>query len=276
MRLNPFRGCVKLLPLFFMSLLVKTACAQDISQTYTFGIVPQQSASKTARHWVPVLNHVSKISGHKLVFRTTRSIPAFEEELKVARYDLAYMNPYHYTLYHQQSNYDAIARASNRRIRGIIVVHKDSAYKSIEDLDGQIMAFPSPNAFAASMLIRSELMSRGIEVTPRYVASHDSVYRNVNQKRFVAGGGVIRTLKNMEPSIQNNLRILYQTSDYTPHAIAAHRRIPEENIRKIQKAFISLNKTSEGQQLLRNMGIDSLEIAIDSDWDDIRKLDMDF
>ncbi len=275
MRFSRPRGLSYPFLVVFISLLMKPACAQDSAQSYTFGIVPQQSASKTARHWVPILNHVSKISGHKLVFKTARNIPAFEQQLDSARYDFAYMNPYHYIYYHPRANYNAISMASNKRLRGIIVVRKDSPYQSLESLHQQELAFPSPNAFAATMLIRSELKSRGIHITPRYVASHDSVYRNVNQKRFVAGGGVMRTLQNMEAAIKDNLHVLYQTEDYTSHAIAAHQRVPEAHVRQIQKALVTLGKTSEGKQLLNNMRIEALEAATDANWNDIRTLNLD-
>ncbi len=242
---------------------------------YSFGIVPQQSASKLASHWVPILSYISKTSGVKLVFKTTRDIPAFEQQLSGGHYDFAYMNPYHYTVFHDQTDYEAILKARDKHIRGIIVVRKDSPYKTLEDLDGASLAFPSPYAFAASMLTRAELNRRNIHYYPFYVSSHDSVYRNVEQQRFPAGGGVIRTLNTMDPEVSDKLRILWTSREFTPHAIAVHNKVPEEHRIAIQKAFIEMENNTEGKALLSQLSIKGLASAIDSDWNDIRKLRLD-
>ena len=40
--------------------------------------------------------------------------------------------------------YQAVARARDKRIRGIIVVPKDSPIESLAELDGKELAFPAP------------------------------------------------------------------------------------------------------------------------------------
>lgn len=252
--------------------LLSFSCRAEI--TYTFGIVPQQSASKLAKNWVPVLNYVSKMSGYRLVFKTAKNIPTFEKQLSTGAYDFAYMNPYHYTVFHESAGYNAILKAGNKRIQGIIVVRKDSPYQALEDLAGLHIAFPSPNAFAASMLTQAELLKRNIEYIPRYVSSHDSVYRNIQLKRFHAGGGVMRTLQALETDIAEQLRILWKTPDYTPHAIAAHKRIPDEHRQQIQQAFINMSSTEKGKQLLSRINFEGLITALNEDWNDIRSLNL--
>ncbi len=257
------------LSLALIAFLLSFTCS---AETYDFGIVPQQSASKTARHWVPILKFISERSGHKLVFKTAKNIPTFEHNLSDERYDFAYMNPLHYVIYQKQSGYQAILKDPGKQIRGIIVVHHNSPLKTLNELQGTNLAFPSPNAFAASILTQAELRSLSIDFTPSYVASHDSVYRNVHQQRFVAGGGVIRTLNNMPEPVREELRVLWTSRPYTPHAIAAHQRIPAQHREAIQQAFIDLKASAEGQQLLKRIGFTSLDAANDSDWNDVRQL----
>ena len=242
------------------------------AQSYSFGIVPQQSASKLASHWVPILSSISKETGHKIIFKTTKNIPEFEKKLAAGVYDFAYMNPYHYTTYHESSNYNAIAKARNKLIRGIIVIKKDSELNKLEDLRNKEIAFPSPGAFAASILTQSEFNKRNISITPKYVSSHDSVYRNVAQGRLTAGGGVMRTLKNTEDDIREKLDILWISDGYTPHAIAAHERIPEDHIQSIQEALASFATKHSNTKLLSRIKLIGFEKANDSNWDDVRGL----
>jgi phosphonate transport system substrate-binding protein len=262
----------KYITLISLFLSLFTSSISYASQSYSFGIVPQQSASKMAKLWVPILNYVSKVSGHKLVFKTAKNIPKFEEQLSAGNYDFSYMNPYHYTVFHKKSDYQAISKAKDKRIKGIIVVKKDSSYKTLEDFDKQTLAFPSPAAFAASILPRAEFQQKGIQVDTKYVSSHDSVYRNVAQGRYVAGGGVIRTFKNTEADIREKLKVLWTTEGFTPHAIAAHSKIPEAHRLEIQQAFAQMADTSKGKELLGNIKIKGFENANNADWDDVRAL----
>lgn len=252
-----------------MVFLIKTSYSKD---SYTFGIVPQQAASKLAQTWGPVLSYLKKKSGLKLRFTTAKNIPVFEENLAKGIYDFAYMNPHHYVVFHKHLGYEAFAKARDKKIHGIIVVHKDSPVKSIDELDNKVLAFPSPMAFAASLIPRSDLEKLKIHITPRYVLSHDSVYRNVAEKNFIAGGGVIRTLKASAKEVRENLRILYKTKGYTPHAFAAHPSVPGEVKTRILRAMSGMEKTQEGKRLLKILKIKGITSAKDRDWDDVRKI----
>ncbi|MEM7212593.1 MAG: PhnD/SsuA/transferrin family substrate-binding protein, partial [Pseudomonadota bacterium] len=164
------------------------------ARTLTFGIVPQQSASRLARMWAPLLDRLGADLGIKIRFKTTKDIPTFEACLASGAYDVAYMNPVHYTIFSEAVGYRALAHQSEKRLRGLIVVRKDSPIQTLEDLQGATVAFPSPGAFGASVVPRAEIRGRGIDFEPQYVKSHDSVYRAVIAGLTPAGGGVLRTL----------------------------------------------------------------------------------
>ncbi len=240
--------------------------------TLSFGIVPQQSASKLARLWTPILNYLGEQTGYRLRFRTAQNIPAFEQRLAAGEYDLSYMNPYHYTTFHRAPGYEAMARARDKRIKGIIVVRKDNPVKDLRELAGQTLAFPAPAAFAASVLPRAYLRTEGISITPKYVSSHDSVYRTVARGLYPAGGGVIRTFKNVDPAISEQLRILWSTRPYTPHAIAAHPRVPTNVVQQLQQAMLAMDRDPQGKKLLASIKIKGFEGGEDGDWDDVRAL----
>lgn len=240
-----------------------------------FGIVPQQSATDLARLWIPLLQEVATRSGIRLTFRTASDIPTFEERLKLGEYDLAYMNPYHYTVFSRSPGYQAFAKEKDRRLVGIVVVAKNAPLSDIRQLAGKIVAFPAPAAFAASILPRAEFSRRGIPIEPRYVISHDSVYRGVAQGVFAAGGGIKRTLEAIDPEISSQLRVLTTTPNYVPHAFAAHPRVAPETLKKIFAALSSLSNDDEGRKLLGPLSFKGIEAASDRDWDEIRRLKID-
>lgn len=252
-----------LLTLFFSS--------DSSAESLTFGIVPQQSAKKLAANWQPLLNHLSQQTGVTIKFATAKDIPTFEARLAEKQYDIAYMNPYHYTEFHELAGYEALARQKNKNLVGVIVVATNSPFMHIEELHGLTVAFPAPAAFAASILPQAELAKMGISITPQYVFSHDSVYLNVSKGFLPAGGGIIRTLNSIEPGIRDNLRILWKSKAYTPHPIATAAHLSPEIRSALLKALLALNG-SEHKPILAPLKFDGFEEARNSDWDDVREL----
>lgn len=251
-------------------LSAQTASAK--TDTLVFGVVPQQSASRLAQVWVPFLRHVSKKAGVAIAFATAKDIPTFEACLERSTYDLAYMNPYHYTEFHDAPGYVAFARQSGKQLKGLVVARKDSDVTTLHDLAGQTVAFPSPAAFGASVIPRAEMRSAGIAIQPRYVKSHDSVYRAVAAGLMPAGGGVGRTFSNIGKAIRDQLKVIYETKEYTPHAFAAHPRVPRQIVEAVRTAMTGIKQSNPA--LLKPLGMKGFEPAEDKDWNDVRSLNL--
>lgn len=265
------RKILILLTLTFLS--CSFVWAETDKVTYSFGIVPQQSAKKLAKLWTPLLKYVSEQSGVTLRFKTAKNIPEFEKRLAEGEYDFSYMNPYHFTVFNKDPGYQAVAVRKDQPIVGILVTQKDQGVQSIEELEGKNLAFPSPAAFAASILPRAMLKNKGIEFEKKYVSSHDSVYLNVAKKRFASGGGVMRTLNNTTEQVRDSLTVLWKSPGYTPHAIAAHPRIDADIMAKVQQVLVDMANSPESNKLLKKLKIkNGLIKAVNSDWDDVRSL----
>ncbi|GIU17371.1 phosphate ABC transporter substrate-binding protein [Shewanella sp. c952] len=245
------------------------------TETLVFGVVPQQAASTLAKAWGPLLKEVSQNAKIDLRFATAPDIPTFEARLAKGEYDVAYMNPYHYAQFHQSQGYQVLVKEKDKKLKGIIVVAKDTSFQNLKALAGETIAFPAPGAFAASMIPRANLKQRNIDFKPQYVGSHDSVYLAVSQGLFKAGGGVGRTFNNLPIETQSKLRILWTTPKYTPHAIAVHPRVSDSTRTILTAELMALSQSQLGQSLLNNLGFRQLDVAADSEWDDVRALKLD-
>lgn len=246
--------------------------AEAWKQTVTFGVVPQQSASRLAGMWGPLLAQLGEDLGVTVEFRTAKDIPTFEACLAAGAYDFAYMNPIHYTIFSDAAGYNAVARQSKKQLKGLLVVKRDSPLSTLDDLEGAAIAFPSAGAFGASVVPRAELKARGIQFQPGYVKSHDSVYRAVAAGLMPAGGGVLRTFNAVPPELRAQLRVIYSTNGYTPHAIAANSDVPVDMQAALQAALIDMN--ANAPDLAESVGMNGFETAFDEDWDDVRSLEL--
>lgn len=242
------------------------------ARTYSFSIVPQHKAADLAARWVPLLQHLSARTGLHLEFRTARDIPTFERQLAAGEHDFAYMNPFQYVLFQQKSGYRALARQRTHGLRGIVVVRADSPYRTLRDLEGQALAFPAPGAFAASILTRAQLRAEGIRTTPSFVVSHDSVYYGVVNRLFAGGGGAPETLDRLDPAARAQLRVLWTSTEYTPHAFAVHARVPADVAEAVRQALIETSRDPHGKQLLAATGLQDLVAVNDKEYESVRQL----
>ncbi len=246
--------------------------ATAAERNYPFGIVPQQSATRLAADWVPLMRKLSEETGKRILFTTTKDIPTFEKCLSAGAYEFAYMNPYHYVVFHEKAGYEAFAHQAGAKLKGILVARKDGKVNSLDDLSGTSIAFPSPAAFGASVLPRAELRQRGISFLPQYVKSHDSVYRSVAAGLHPAGGGVTRTFNNLPGELGGQLRVIYQTREYTPHAFAAAPSVDAAVTAAVADALVRIGASSPA--LLEPLGMKGFVKAQDAAWDDVRALNL--
>ncbi|MDH3347592.1 MAG: phosphate/phosphite/phosphonate ABC transporter substrate-binding protein [Desulfobulbaceae bacterium] len=242
--------------IFLISSSAISASKQDNNKEYTMSIVPQVPSHIIQRDWKPFLNKLTQKTGFKFNLKFYKSIPDFEQGLLKGLPDFAYINPYHQVMALKEQGYKPLIRDNSKRLVGLLVVRKDNPIKSVKELNGKELAFPSPNALAASLYMRALLTeSEKINFTAKYVKTHSNVYRNVLLKKTAAGGGVNKTLKKETKEFQDQLRILYKTPGIPPHPISAHPRVPDTVINKITAAILQLSEEKENSLLFKNIAI---------------------
>ncbi len=253
-----------------------TTAEKPTDKVYIVGIVPQFDSRQLFGVWRPILDAVEQRTGLRFKIRGAPSIPAFEKEFAEGVFDFAYMNPYHMVVAHNRQQYLPLVRDHSKPLYGILVVQKGSPITQVEELDGKTVAFPSPNALGASLLMRVELKeSHGINVKPRYVMTHSSVYLNVALGETQAGGGVQNTLHQQPQKIQDKLRILYETRRLPPHPFTAHPRVPEEIRQKVQQALLEIGQSGRAKALLAMVPMAKIGPASLDDYRPLEDLDLD-
>ncbi len=216
-------------------------------------LVPQVTAADLFAAWTPVLERVGKATGQCFEIHVATSIPSFEEALLAGEPDLAFMNPYHQVMAKRRQGYVPLVRDDRSKLSGLLVVRKESPIASVSQLAGATLAFPAPNAFAASLLIRASLARQRVTIQPRWVKTHSNVYRAVAARDVVAGGGVNNTYLREPEALRNSLRVLWETPSYASHPLSAHPRVPAAVREAVASAIIALGADPSGRPLLEKV-----------------------
>jgi ABC-type phosphate/phosphonate transport system substrate-binding protein len=240
------------------------------SGTYRFGVVPQFPQRRLYAVWQPVLRELEKRTGLSFELVTTLTIQEFEKEFARGEFDFVYMNPYYMLKVMNPRGYLPLVR-DKTPLRGILVVRKDSGIREISQLNGKLVAFPSPNAIGASLLIRAELERlHHIKVRPLYVKTHSSVYLHVVQGLVAAGGGVEKTLREQNQTVRDSLRIIYTTRRVPSHPVAAHPRVSRKDREKVREALLAMGNTPAGREMLSKIPVKRFIPASMADYQGMR------
>jgi len=255
--------------------LKETILISSHEKYYTFGVVPQYEQRKIFHIWRPILDELEARTNIKLKMVGTAKIPDFTRKFLQGKFDFAYMNPFHVLQTINTQGYIPLVRDGGRTLNGIIVVHKDSKLKTINDLNLLEFAFPSANALGASLLIKAELEKRNIKYIPNYVQTHSSVYLHVAKKLYPIGGGVLSTFNSQKNHIKNSLRILFTTPPVPPHPISAHPRVPIEIRIKVKHALLEMSESEHFKEFLKKIPITKMIPAKIDDYMKLRELHLD-
>jgi phosphonate transport system substrate-binding protein len=257
------------------SFTVSAACLGDASSKHQYSvyIVPQYSSTEIYATWAPLLEKVGVQTKQCFNLVVPGSIPDFEKAVIAGKADYAYMNPYHEVIAYHAQKYNPLIADGSKLLSGIVVVKADSPIKTLPDLRNASIAFPSPNSFGASLLIRATLSKAGIPFQAEYVKSHSNVYRAVIMGDYQAGGGIQATLNHERPEIKERLRVVYTTAAYRSHPISAHPRVPKEEASNFAHSVLSLKKDPSGQKLLDAIQIpDPIVVSYQKDYQPLESL----
>ena len=204
------------------------------------GVVPQFEQRKLLEIWQPIMQGIEDSTGCHIQLSGSENIPDFEAKFAAGQFDIAYMNPYHAVVAHQTQGYEPVLR-STYSLQGVLVVARGSGIDNIEALQGKQVAFPSPNALGASLLMRAELQNlHNVRIEPRYVKTHPSVYLHVAKGLASAGGGIQRTLDEQPDSIRERLQVIYTTRLTPAHPLVIHPRVEGAVKTRLVNALLTL------------------------------------
>lgn len=239
-------------------------------------VVPQFQPAEINRAWMPVLARLEKETGLRFSLKIAKDIPAFEDDVMVGLPDLVYQNPYHQVRARRAQGYLPLVRDA-KLLTGILVVRKDDPLAGTKALAGQTIAYPAPNAFGASLLVRSHLAEVDhIDTMPFYAKTHTNAYRQVLMGRAAAAGGVRATLDKEPDEVRNGLRVLWETPEAAPHPISAHPRVSPKDREAVIVALLRMAQEPVGQALLKEILIPQpVRADYQRDYQPLEKLRLD-
>ena len=225
------------------------ATASVAAETYSFGVLPQRSPALTAQYWNPILDYVGRKAGIVLELVTRKSSLEYSEAEARGEFDFVYNN-HIFAPSHAAAGYRVLVRSAGEAIRGQIVVPEPSPIRSLRDLEGREVAFPSKNAFVAYAAPMSAFIDARVTIVPVFGANQEGVMAQLRAGKVQAAGVNSRVMR--EYAIREGFKYLaiWTSEAFLEIPVAVHPRVRAEVARQVREALIRMSSEAEGQKVL--------------------------
>jgi phosphonate transport system substrate-binding protein len=219
-------------------------------QIYHFGVLNQRSVALTARFWNPILEYVGQKSGVPLLLRMGKT--AVDTTEKTVRGDFAFVYTNHlFTPARTKLGYRVIARTATPSIRATIVVPEDSPLKTLKELDGKVVAFPSREAFVGYWVPMDALLRAGVRVQPSYAGNQEGAMARLQARTVEAAAVNALELEGCARRVGFRCRALWRSEGYHNLPVMANPAVPADKVDAVRKAFVGMSRDVEGARILR-------------------------
>jgi len=161
-----------------------------------------------------------------------------------------------------------------------VIVHKDSPYQSIEDLQGKVFAFSDPESNSGFLFPQTLLARRG--TTPEehfrqtfFTYNHAETVEAVAEQ--VANGGAVDSyiweyLNEHRPELTEKTRIIRKSPAFGFPPLVARIGVDPEIVQKMKAVLLGMADDPEGREFLSGLELDRFGDFPPEIFDSIRKM----
>lgn len=261
--------------LLSLVLVTTTNASADSNKELLFGSVAMDIPAVMHKRLKPLTRYLSEKLGRPVSLKLSPNMGAAIKEVADKNVDLAYLTPVAYLKAHKRGGAKIVAKTVTKgkaSFQLMIVVKKDSPYKTVADLKGKTFAFGDKRA----LLQRAAVVGAGINMEDfssyKFIGHYDNIARAVVNGDFEAG-----ILKDTMAFAWENkgLRILAESPALPPYNIAASGDIDDDTLAKLKDAFLSLDKNNPDHlKVIKAVDkkYDGFAATSDAEYDVIREL----
>ena len=259
----------------FLALSFPAITVADSNKELLFGSVAMDIPAVMHKRLRPLTRYLSDKLGRPVSLKLSPNMGAAIKEVANQQVDLAYLTPVAYLKAHAKGGSKIIAKTVTKgkaSFQLMIVVKKDSPYKTVADLKGKTFAFGDKRA----LLQRAAVVGAGIKMEDfssyNFIGHYDNIARAVLNGDFDAG--ILKDTMAYQWE-GKGLRILAESPALPPYNITAKGNIDDDTLAKLKDAFLSLDKNNpEHLKVIKAIDkkYDGFAATSDAEYDVVREL----
>ena len=238
-----------------------------------FGIFPNTNAKTAVRVFAPIAAILERDLGIPVVLVSAPDRKTFEERTLEGQYDIAWTCNACYFNARDNGILTAVARGIPS-FRGLVLVRKDSAIETIEDLRHKTVGAVGEHSVAGFLFLRNMLADIGIhapeDIAFTFIEPPESLPFKVFKKRVDACAYSEATYQRSQlfNTIRKDLKIIATSISIPQFPFAVKKTISPETAGQIGKILTGI----KDEQILGRLKITGIIEASDKDYDDFNTL----
>lgn len=249
---------------------------------FVIGVFPRRNYTTTIKMFTPLAAHISRKLGRKVVLKTARDFKTFWDGVTENRYDLVHFNQYQYVKAKKLFGYRVIAKNEEfgtSTISSVLVIRKDSEFKSVRDLKDKIVIFGGGRSAMMAYIMPTSLLLRGglekNDYIEKFSINPPNAALAVYFKQAAAGGAgnFVLQLPVVNKTIDTNLLkylVVGEPMAHLPWAVKRNTKPEDQKI--LQEILTSLKYSEEGRRILKKSKLTGLVAATDAEYDHHRRI----
>jgi phosphonate transport system substrate-binding protein len=215
-----------------------------------FNVLNQRTVSLTAQYWNPILRYVSEKSGVPLELRLTRTAKENNARSVNGEFAFLFTNQF-FTPERDVLGYRVIARPIGAPIKGQIIVAADSPLKSLSELEGKKVGFPSRDAFAAYWVPMDAIIKARVNVETVLTGNQEAAGAQLKLGTLDAAGVNNQVIQRWARREAFEYRVLWDSEAFNDLCIMANPDLPRSKVEAVRDAFIRMKDDAEGRKVLK-------------------------
>ncbi len=266
--------------LLVMCLLIPASklFAEDL---FYFSVLNQRSPELIAKYWNPILEYVSTKSGVQLRLKIGKTAPETTAMTVAGEVQFAFTN-HLFTPERTKLGWHVIARQDTAGIQGTFVVLASSSIKTLDDLNGKRIGFPSREAFVGYWVPMDALLKNNIKVDSVFAGNQEGAMGQLKFGKVDAISVNDAVMKDYAARENVAYRTIWSSGKFNDLCIMSAPTVPPAMAEAVRKAFTEMSSSQEGRQVLEtaaaNINLKKVVGFVESDdkeYDNYRKFYLD-
>ncbi|MBO1926569.1 phosphate/phosphite/phosphonate ABC transporter substrate-binding protein [Thiomicrorhabdus sp. 6S2-11] len=243
--------------LFLVMLIAGFGQPSRASESVSMALFPYATPAHLIKAHQPLKERFSQTLQAPIHLVSARDFASFSDAIRAGQYDIILGAPHMGRLAELTDQYQWLGFTSNHSY-AVIVTHRNHQGKTLKDFKGQQIILP-PRSAIVNYLSRQALQQAGIrpdiDIEIIETSSHQSAMLAAISDIYPLAGFGKPVWEDFNPEGKENLLKLFQSKSFPGFALMANKRLGQEKIAKLRKAFLSFAKTDAGKRYFSEQGL---------------------
>jgi phosphonate transport system substrate-binding protein len=244
-----FKSLACTIALALSSIITTPAFAEQAE--YRFSPVSQYGINITASYWNPIIAYVSEKSGVKLTLKIGRTSADATSFVLANEVEFVFSN-HLFSPEREKLGWKVFGRRQTAPVRGQIVVPEDSPITSLEQLAGQEVVFPGPEALVAYKFPYAQFLSKKIDVKVVFGGNMDGALAQLFSGKARAAGGNSQLIEGYSQREGKKFRVLWSSEPLHDLPLMVSDKVPEKDAQAVARAFFEMSRDPRGREILHH------------------------